>query len=708
MHFNKSGLIKRFLALILALQIPFGCLASTGYPSQVSRYWLIMGEMLGARDVSLENPRSFDEVLSPKLPEAYRDYLTLSLFATADRSLPVEESQRFAAPYSWRDLELFPHLFDAINRTTTVFGRAMLAGMLTEPLAVTNIQELQRRQEIIKLLRTDKQKRKSLQYVLQRIHKAEEILLLFHMSNKSDRKASLKQYYTPRVFQPEWFKEKNFVGKFYDKIDSSPGMNFVMGSIERLIKALEFTHMLHTLGMIGDVTMNNPLTNHIFPDPARDLENLQRSQNRDAGLAADFQRRIGSYGFLLGSMAYGVTRIFNGLKNVGGTTKMVQDALFLPFMPFKYWDEMKTMITVHRVLHDDLIRLAAAVNSLRTAKYALRTLGLDKIIPECHDLFSYLDVPGQVPDFEKLLDILSTDTFKGTASSWSLFSHYGRLFAANHLMDKTKDVWARLFRAIGYIDAYLSVALLMDEYEDKHVKFCYPEYVAADQPSIELQSFWNPVVALNKDHRDTDLSNVIVNNLTFGQNEKNIMLTGPNAGGKSTIVRGVGHSIFLAQTLGIAPAASMRLTPFTMLNTAMNLRDSQAEGLSGFKTELDTACNYLMGKVNKLKPGQFAFNLFDELFRATSQQDAQNTLYRFAKKFSKPNMLTIYATHNHGDLIVGLENENRGEFSNYCVEAPDGEHPDFKLKRGYSRQSVVKKLWQEYGLDDRTSSVSAT
>ena len=690
MLFGKRFIAQLF-ALVFALQAPLGCLASP-----YSRYWMIMNDQLRARNVSLERPRSFEDIISPKLPEPYRDFLTLSLFGEADKTGPIYEEERFVAPYAWRDLELFPHLFDAINRTTTVFGRATLAGILTEPLPVTDISELQRRQEIIKLFRKDANLRKSLQFVLQRIHKAEEILLLFHIDNRSERKACLKQYYMPRVFH--WFREDNFVDKFHDAVDSSPTMNFVTGSIERLVKGLEFTQIAHTGKMLFDGLIDNSVTDFVFDDK----ENIAKKEGVKKEIAEAnlkyYQKLIGKYGIFLGTVGHTMWRGLGGLTGIGSSTKRLQDILYLPFAPFKYYEDMKTLVLVHRVLHGDLIRLASAVNSLRTASHALRKLGMAKIVPECRDLFSTLEVPD--PDFKKLLDILATDTFKGSASSWSLLGHYGRMFAANHLMDKNKDVWAKLFRAVGYIDAYLSVALLMDEYEEKQVKFCYPEYVTADGPMVDVQGFWNPVVALNKTHRDTDFSNVVINNLTFGENEKNIMLTGPNAGGKSTIVRGVGHCIFLAQTLGIAPAASMRLTPFTMLNTAMNLRDSQAEGLSGFKTELNTACKYLMGKVAHLQPGQFAFNLFDELFRATSQNDAQNTLYRFAKKFSKPTMLTIYATHNHGDLIVGLEKEQKGEFTNYCVEAPDGEHPDFKLKRGYSRQSVVKKLWQEYGLDD--------
>ncbi len=77
----KSKLFTQILAFALAIQAPLSCLAH-----DVSRYWAVMGEQLGARDVRLEPARSIDDILSPKLSPEYRDYLTLLLFAEADRS----------------------------------------------------------------------------------------------------------------------------------------------------------------------------------------------------------------------------------------------------------------------------------------------------------------------------------------------------------------------------------------------------------------------------------------------------------------------------------------------------------------------------------------------------------------------------------------------------------------------------------------------
>ena len=63
---------------------------------------------------------------------------------------------------------------------------------------------------------------------------------------------------------------------------------------------------------------------------------------------------------------------------------------------------------------------------------------------------------------------------------------------------------------------------------------------------------------------------------------RNITLTGPNAGGKSTFLMGMTTSLLLSQTFGIAPAKEAKLTPFDKINTSINIMDDIAAGKSLF------------------------------------------------------------------------------------------------------------------------------
>jgi DNA mismatch repair ATPase MutS len=55
------------------------------------------------------------------------------------------------------------------------------------------------------------------------------------------------------------------------------------------------------------------------------------------------------------------------------------------------------------------------------------------------------------------------------------------------------------------------------------------------------------------------INNIVQNSIDV---KNNILITGPNAAGKSTFIKSVILNIILSQTIGISSAESFSLTPF--------------------------------------------------------------------------------------------------------------------------------------------------
>ena len=145
---------------------------------------------------------------------------------------------------------------------------------------------------------------------------------------------------------------------------------------------------------------------------------------------------------------------------------------------------------------------------------------------ECAPLIQFFETA--VPQSEKLqelLELLKTTTFEGEPS---LFSNKGAVLKAYVLLHEVKGQLEGAMAATGILDAYASLATLVKEHHDTKAGFCFPVYLRADHPSIGLTDFWHPFI---------DPEKVVTNTIVLGAQERNnIILTGPNEGGKSTML----------------------------------------------------------------------------------------------------------------------------------------------------------------------------
>lgn len=145
-----------------------------------------------------------------------------------------------------------------------------------------------------------------------------------------------------------------------------------------------------------------------------------------------------------------------------------------------------------------------------------------------------------------------------------------------------------------------------------------------------------------------------------------IVLTGPNASGKSCYLRQVGLIQLLAQTGSFVPATSARLSICDRIFTRVGAVDDLATGQSTFMVEMNETANIL----NHATPKSLV--LLDEIGRGTATFDGLSIAWSVAEYLAAEiGARTIFATHYHelNELASILEN-----VANYQVtvkELPD-------------------------------------
>jgi DNA mismatch repair protein MutS len=247
-------------------------------------------------------------------------------------------------------------------------------------------------------------------------------------------------------------------------------------------------------------------------------------------------------------------------------------------------------------------------------------------------------------------------------------------------------------KLVGTIDAYLSMAALHDEHQDKPVTFSFANFTDdAKKPELTLKNFWHPAL---------DPATAVPNSIAMGgpHRMKDMILTGPNTGGKSSVLKGASLCILLGQTFGIAPAEKATMTPFAHLNTYANLTDNLAEGVSLFQAEMNRA-RELLDNVASLGHKKFSFTVLDEVFTGTEPIPGEAAAYSVGYELAhSPQSMTMIATHFPG--IPLLEKATDGIIKNkrvYVIEHDDGtiERP-FTLVDGVNTQQIALELMMQH------------
>lgn len=173
-------------------------------------------------------------------------------------------------------------------------------------------------------------------------------------------------------------------------------------------------------------------------------------------------------------------------------------------------------------------------------------------------------------------------------------------------------------------------------------KYCRVELT---QDLIELRAVRHPTV---ENFVGTHVFNP--NDLLLNASSKQVLITGPNMGGKSTIMRTVALCAILNQCGGFIPASSGKLPIFDQIFTRVGASDDLVKGLSTFMVEMSETAYILRHSTSK------SLVILDEVGRGTSTEDGLAIASAIFEDFStRIKAWTLFATHYH-ELVEFAQN----------------------------------------------------
>ncbi|KAL6071659.1 DNA mismatch repair protein msh6 [Balamuthia mandrillaris] len=226
--------------------------------------------------------------------------------------------------------------------------------------------------------------------------------------------------------------------------------------------------------------------------------------------------------------------------------------------------------------------------------------------------------------------------------------------------DRDFDKWSQAVSCVAELDALCSLAMTSTTAGEQ---MCRPRFVASPTPILYVRQMTHPCIQLSAGEEfipndliigdvsrlaaygdDAELKRVIEERENDRCDPESVimLLTGPNMGGKSTLLRQTCILVIMAQMGCYVPASACYLTAADRIFTRVGANDNIMGGQSTFMVELQETARILRHATSR------SLVILDELGRGTSTFDGYSIAYAVLKDIAeRVGCRTLFSTHYH-------------------------------------------------------------
>jgi hypothetical protein len=254
------------------------------------------------------------------------------------------------------------------------------------------------------------------------------------------------------------------------------------------------------------------------------------------------------------------------------------------------------------------------------------------------------------------------------------------------------------------VSKFNSMGYMMKSYYDLHSN---PNYDASLRYSFGFEGYYNNLVGAY-----SHVLNNTINNSSYNTNQifelkdqyyishfdgkhvknnfkmdKNIIITGVNASGKTTMLKSITLNILFSQQIGYGFYKKCKLHPYTNIHSYLNIPDTSGRD-SLFQAE-SRRCKEIIdciGDYNHVGSERH-FCIFDELYSGTNPSDAIKSSFAFLSYLSKYSNVDFILTTHYSPVCMKFEEAPHSNFiCNYKMDVDQGDNGklnfSYKLKPG--------------------------
>lgn len=254
-------------------------------------------------------------------------------------------------------------------------------------------------------------------------------------------------------------------------------------------------------------------------------------------------------------------------------------------------------------------------------------------------------------------------------------------YFGNFIRDRYKNSMLEMMDIYFRMDAYMSMAIA-----GKKWGLSFPVITESDEPMLEARGLFHILLPVPVPY-----------DVRMNKSENFIFLTGANMAGKSTFIKAVGISAYLAHIGMGVPASEMKISLLDGILSNIQITDNLIRGESFFYNEVQR----IKSTIEKINTGKKWLILIDELFKGTNQEDAVRCSAAVMEGLRKnENCMFIISTHLY-EIGESLKRHATIQFHFFETSISEGELCfSYQLKPGISNDRLGYLILQKEGVLD--------
>ena len=264
--------------------------------------------------------------------------------------------------------------------------------------------------------------------------------------------------------------------------------------------------------------------------------------------------------------------------------------------------------------------------------------------------------------------------------SFSKISEIGSLLGCYYEIHSNLVYGEAILYSFSFYGYIMNLLNIFENIQNKHIGFATFHDSSNNSLTIKNQYY---AALMNE--------NYIVNDISIG---KNMVITGPNAAGKTTFLKTTMLNIIFTQQFGCGFYTDCKINPYTHIHSYLNIPDTSGRD-SLFQAE-SRRCKEIIDVVLNTTDKSRHFCIFDELYSGTNPSEATKSAYALLLWLSKRENVDFILTTHYVDMCSKIKKAG-ARISNWKMDAkePAQGHIEYtyKIVKGVSKiQGAIRVL----------------
>ena len=315
------------------------------------------------------------------------------------------------------------------------------------------------------------------------------------------------------------------------------------------------------------------------------------------------------------------------------------------FYVFQIYLNINNCIKFHKYVYD--------INSIlyKIKQYISESLNnFNKLLLQTKHLSSYkkfnIDLENNIEclnNYYNNLSVIKQENFSYRIDLKNL----GVILKQFYQLYNNKKVIDTIYYTINLNSYISSIFCIKKNIECGNINFC--TYIDDKNTTTIKEQYYAPL--LSRDDK------IIKNNLKLNNN---IIISGPNASGKTTVLKSSIFNIILSQQIGCGFYKNANIRIYDYLHCYINIPDTSNRD-SLFQAEA-RRCKEILDKISNKNKNHFC--VFDELYSGTNPDEAVKSAYYLLEEISKYNKVDMILTTHYNKLCKKIKLNNKNDNDN--------------------------------------------